>query len=141
MAAPVPHAAVGASRTRSGVTVTVRTLGSCLRCRCHRLTTPRRLRSFTACSSSASESSPIPVVDEDGVQHRMSPTVTATHRPWPDGSCLDDRQRYPCRSALHTALFVELPVAWMPTQLAAVLSATACGTGIPRTATSWNRAS
>jgi hypothetical protein len=65
-----------------------------------------------------------PVVDEDGVQHRMSPAVTVTHRPGPDGSCLDDRQRYPCRSALHTALFVELPVAWTPTQLAAVLSAT-----------------
>ena len=65
-----------------------------------------------------------PVVDEDGVQHRMSPAVAAAHRPGPDGFCLDDRQRYPCRSAVHTALFVELPVAWTPAQLAAVLSAT-----------------
>jgi hypothetical protein len=65
-----------------------------------------------------------PVVDEDGVQHRMSPAVAAAHRPGPDGSCLDDRQRYPCKSAVHTALFVELPVAWTPTQLAAVLSST-----------------
>ena len=65
-----------------------------------------------------------PVVDEDGVQHRMSTAVTAAHRPGPDGACLDDRQRYPCRSAVHTALFVELPVAWTLGQLAAVLSAT-----------------
>jgi len=65
-----------------------------------------------------------PVVDEDGVQHRMSPAVAAAHWPGPDGTCLDDHQHYPCRSAVHTTLFVELPVAWTPARLAAVLSAT-----------------
>jgi hypothetical protein len=65
-----------------------------------------------------------PVIDEDGVQHRMSPAAAAAHRPATDGFCLEDRQRYPCRSAVHTALFVELPVAWTPEQLAGALSAT-----------------
>lgn len=66
----------------------------------------------------------VPVSDDAGVQRRMSPAIAAVHGPDQVGRCHSDHQRYPCRAAVHTALLVELPVAWTPVRLAAVLSAT-----------------